>query len=120
MRSASRAAPASAMLGVSRRPVEIDRPRRIGGVDARRQQTHEQPSERLQQREEQQRHDDVEPGMKIGNGAGGIGLERHQRRADPVQKSERQGAADDAVDQISDRQALGGRVAADPALKQWV
>ena len=48
-------------------------------------------------------------GVEIGDGAGGIGLERDERRADPIQRGERQRAADDPVDQIADRQALAGR-----------
>jgi hypothetical protein len=89
------------------RPVEIERMRGIGRVDARRQKTREQPGERLQQREEQQRQDNVEAGVKIGDGAAGIGLDCDQRRADPIEKSERQRAADDAIDHIADRQTLG-------------
>ena len=89
-------------------------------VDARRQKTHEQPGERLQHREEQQCQDNVEAGVKIGHGAPGIGLDHHQRRPDPIKKSERQRAPDDPVDQIAYRQALSGGVAADTAFEQRV
>ena len=77
-------------------------------------------SERLQQREEQQRQDNVEAGVKIGHGAPGIGLDRDERRADPIERRERQRTADDAVDQIADRQALGGGVAANTTFEQRV
>ena len=62
----------------------------------------------------------LEAGVKIGHGAPGIGLDRHQRRADPIEKSKRQRTADNAVDQIAYRQALGGGVAADTAFEQRV
>ena len=97
---------------LARRPVEIDWLRWIGRVDAGRQEPHEQASERFQQRKEQQRQDNIEAGVEIGDGAAGIGFDRDQRWTDPIEKSQRQCAADHAVDQIADRQALGGGVAA--------
>ena len=58
--------------------------------------------------------------MKIGHSASGIGFDRDQRRTDPVEESEGQRAADDPVDQVADRQALGGRIAAYTAFEQRV
>jgi hypothetical protein len=58
--------------------------------------------------------------VKISDGAAGIGIEGDQRRADPVQNGKRQRTADDTVDQIANRQALGGGVAAYTAFQQRV
>ena len=58
--------------------------------------------------------------MEIGHGAPGIGFDRDQRRTEPVEESKRQRAADNPVDQIANRQALGGRITADTALEQRV
>jgi len=83
MRRASRAAPARAMPGgLARRPVEIDRPRRIGGVDPRRQETRQHSGEQFQKRQEQQRQQNIEAGVKIGDGtSGGSTLPRAKCRS---------------------------------------
>ena len=78
------------------RAVEVYRLRRIGQIDARRQEHRQQSAERLQHREEQQRQDDVEAGVKIGDGPAGIGVDRNEGRADPVEQRENQRAAEDA------------------------
>jgi len=58
--------------------------------------------------------------VKIGHGACSIGFDCDQCGTDPVENSERQRAADQPIDQITNRQALGGGITADTALKQWV
>src|SRR6516165_6991671 len=60
MRSASRGTGERDAGGLAGRSVEIDRPRRIGRVDARRQETRQQSGERFQKREEQLRQRDTE------------------------------------------------------------
>ena len=41
--------------------------------------------------------------MKIGHGAAGIGFDRDEFRANPIQHSEPQRASDNAIDQVADR-----------------
>jgi hypothetical protein len=72
------------------------------------------PGERLQQREKQHGKDDIECGVKIGNRTAGVRLDRDQRRSDLIEKGKCQCAADDPIDQIPDRQTLGGGNKASP------
>ena len=82
MRSASRGTGERDAGGLAGRSVEIDRPRRIGGVDPRRQETRQQSGEQFQKRQEQQRQQNIEAGVKIGDGtSGGSTLPRAKCRS---------------------------------------
>jgi len=105
-RSASRAAPPSAIAGA----IEIERARRIGRVDAGRQQPLEQRGEWRQQRHEDQRQHEIECGVEVGDQPRFVRLDRHQKARDRRQKRQRDGDADDAVEEIAERNALGRRI----------
>ena len=73
---------------LARRAIEVHRPRRVGRIYTRGEQFHQQFGKRPQDRKKQQRQHDVERRMKIGHGAAGIGVDRDEFRANPIQHSE--------------------------------
>ena len=58
--------------------------------------------------------------MEVSNGAGRIGIERDQLRADPINEREGQGDADNTVQQIADGQPFACWVSGDPAFQKRV
>jgi hypothetical protein len=76
--------------------------------------------ERPEHREEQSRDQEIEAGVKVGNGPRRVRLEGDQLGADPIEQCNTEGAADHAVDQIADRQSPGGGITAHAAFQQRV
>lgn len=54
----------------------------------------------------------IEGGVEVRRHAGRVGFKLNERVGDRVQKRQRNSAADQAIDEIADRQAIAGRIAA--------
>ncbi len=89
--------------------VEVARARRVVGVDAGREQLAERPGVGAERGQEQGGQDQVEAGVEVGDGAGGVGIELHHQGADARQQRERDQAAGHAGEQVADGQAARRR-----------
>jgi hypothetical protein len=74
----------------------------------------------VERKDEQRGDDEVERGVQVSGLPGGIGIERRQRVADRGQERQEHRTADDARDQVAERQAPAGGIAAAHAFEDGV
>jgi hypothetical protein len=72
----------------------------LGRIDAARQQAPEQSGTGLQERKENRCDEDIEQGVKIGEGAGIVLLERDHETPDRMKHRKSDRHADNAIEQI--------------------
>ena len=100
--------------------VEIARPRRIGFLDAGRQQLFQNPSHDVEQADEDDRGRDIEGDVKFRRQLREVGLPGLQMLGDGAQERRDQEDADQPVEQIAERKAVARGVVAPRALEHRV
>ena len=100
--------------------VEIQRSRRIGGRDAHGHQAFENARQRTEKRQERQRENQVECGVKVRDSAGKARLDLNDTDADRREQRQENRGADEARDDISNDGPSCGRISPSRALEQRI
>ena len=103
-----------------RRFVEIARHRSVGRLLFLRQQAHQQPGHGVERPDEDRGQRDVEQHVELGRHLRRVGLQRRHFARDRLQERQRDQHADQAIEQVADRQPPARRIAAHAGFEQRI